>query len=67
MFNALELDEAELLSSEVTCIVREHQLRLYGHIATPYGRSRPSDSVLSESVRLDHAVGLLACFFDCVR
>ena len=40
---------------QVTCIVRERQLSLYGHVAR--GRSRPSDSFLSRSEGLNHAEG----------
>ena len=54
MSNDLVLREAGL--RQVICIVRERQLRLYGHVA-PCGESRPSDSFLSRSEGLVHAEG----------
>ena len=39
---------------QVTCIVREGQLRLYGHVARLPAEDPPSDSFMSGSEGLDH-------------
>ena len=51
--NDLVLGEAGL--RQVTRIVREHKLRLYGHVARHCRGSRPSDSFLSRSEGLNYA------------